>query len=58
MERFVELYLGVGCINSARPAESASLQGNRLLAPHAAEALVHPPPVGLSVPNPTFNPGS
>jgi 2-polyprenyl-3-methyl-5-hydroxy-6-metoxy-1,4-benzoquinol methylase len=32
----------VGCINSARPAESASLQGNRLLAPPAAEALTHP----------------
>jgi hypothetical protein len=43
---------------SAQPEEPVGLQGNRVLAPHAAEALTHPPPFGLSAPNPTLNPGS
>ena len=41
-----ELPERVGCINSARPAESPACSENRVLAPHAAEALTHPPPFG------------
>jgi putative transposase len=49
---------GVGCINSARPGESASLQGESSSRTARRPDAHTPAPFGLPQQNPTFNSGS
>jgi hypothetical protein len=54
----VDIQEPVGCINSARPAESPSFQEESASRAPRRRTLRHPQLFGLSAQKPTFNSGS